>query len=163
MIDFLVSCFVIAYTIAPITTLSLRKHQPNINRPFKVPASTIFCTISFIICNLILYWSGWGVIWKMLLTIIIGYMFLTIYRICSKKTHDNLGFKSFIWMIPYLIGLGIISYCGSFGGGHNYISFGWDAVIIAIFSIIILYIAVKSSYITEHFDVIYKEAKDSQK
>ena len=163
MIDFLVSCFVIAYTIAPITTLSLRKHKPDINRPFKVPASTIFCTISFIICNLILYWSGWTVIWKMLLTIIIGYAFLSIYRISSKKTHDKLDFKSFIWMIPYLIGLGIISYCGSFGGGHNYISFGWDALIIAIFSIIILYIAVKSSYITEHFDIIYKEAKDSQK
>jgi amino acid transporter len=163
MINFLVSCFVIAYTIAPITTLSLRKHKPEIKRPFKVPSATIFCTVSFIICNFILYWSGWDVIWKMLLTIAIGYAFLAIYRACSKKEHQPLGFKSFWWMIPYFIGLGVISYCGSFGGGHNYIPFGWDAAIIAGFSVIILYLSQKCSYITESFDEIYQEAISTQK
>ena len=49
--------------------------------------------------------------------------------------------ENFGWMPLYLIGLGLISYYGSFGGKHI-ITFGWDFAIIAVFSTIIFFIAI---------------------
>jgi tellurite resistance protein TehA-like permease len=43
--------------------------------------------------------------------------------------------------VPYLLGLVVISYLGSFGG-ENIIPFGWDFLVIGLFSIAILYISV---------------------
>ena len=41
-------------------------------------------------------------------------------------------------MFGYLIGMGGITYLGAFSGGSHFLSFGWDALVIAIFSAIIL-------------------------
>lgn len=46
-------------------------------------------------------------------------------------------------MVPYLTGLVLISYLGAFGG-KNIIPFGWDFLVIGIFSLAILYLAVKN-------------------
>ena len=47
-----------------------------------------------------------------------------------------------VWIIPYLLGLVAISYLGSFGG-INIIPFGWDFVVIALFTLGIFYMAVR--------------------
>ena len=44
------------------------------------------------------------------------------------------------WAIPYLVGLGIISYLSSYSGS-NRIPFGWDFVIIAVFTLLIFFLA----------------------
>ncbi len=46
-------------------------------------------------------------------------------------------------MIPYLVGLVLISYLGAYGG-KGIIPFGWDFLVIALFSTLILFLAVKS-------------------
>ena len=51
------------------------------------------------------------------------------------------------WIIPYLVGLVIISYLGAFGG-KNIITFGWDFLVIGIFSACILYLAVATRAIS---------------
>jgi hypothetical protein len=49
--------------------------------------------------------------------------------------------RSAIWIIPYLLGIVIISYLGAFGG-LNWIPFGWDFLVMGIFSVVVLYLAV---------------------
>ncbi len=56
---------------------------------------------------------------------------------------ENIGVKSALWIIPYFAGLGLISYYGAFGG-TNLIPFGWDFLVIGIFSVAILFLAVKN-------------------
>ena len=64
----------------------------------------------------------------------------------------NLGLKSIIWIVPYLSGLVLMSYLGAFGG-KNIIPFGWDFLVIAIFSGIILKLALlcRSNILVEEF------------
>lgn len=144
MVGFLVSCFVLAYAVGPIACVSLRYKMPNAKRSFRLPAVNWIGLLAFYICNLIIYWTDWSTVWRMLLTIAIGYIFLFVYRFIKKENPNKLDLNKAYWLFPYFIGLGIISYLGAFGG-HNIIKFGWDFVIIAIFSAIIFYWAVKAS------------------
>lgn len=61
--------------------------------------------------------------------------------IFRKRVAMNMGLKSGLWIAPYLLGLITISYLGAFGG-KNIIPFGWDFLVIAIFSLVIFYLAV---------------------
>lgn len=143
MVGFLVSCFVIAYAVGPISCLSLRYQMPNAERSFKLPAAHVVTYLAFYICNLIIYWTSWPTVWRMLVTISIGYIFLTAYRFWHKGKTQALNVKHSYWLIAYFIGIGLISYLGAFGG-RNIIKFDWDFAVIAIFSGIIFYWAVKS-------------------
>ena len=69
-------------------------------------------------------------------------------------------FDRSFWVGPYLLGLFTISYLGSFGG-KGYITFGWDFLVIGIFSIVILMLAVmtrRGVVMQEQYQVYRKEA-----
>lgn len=151
---FIMVCFILSYAIGPIALLALRRKMPNIERPFRLPLPKFFSFMAFYICNLLLFWSGWNMVWRMLVAIAVGYIFLIIYRYfqAKKQIVEKLGWPNIFWLFPYFIGLGIISYFGSFGNGKNLISFGWDFAVIAIFSIIILYFAVYKCKSTEQVE-----------
>jgi amino acid transporter len=143
MVSFIVSAFVLAYAIGPLSCAALRKTMPDVERPFKLPAYTMMCLAAFFICNLIIYWTGWNVVWKMLVTVLIGYLWLA-YQAHKNKDMD-IDLKHGLWIIPYLIGLGVISYLGSFGGGDKIIPFGWDFLVVGILSVLIYYYALYSA------------------
>lgn len=139
MVGFIVSIFVFAYAVGPIALVSLRYQIPDMPRPFKVPAAKYTCMFAFYICTLILFWTGWHIISKMLITIGIGLIYFTLHTL---KTKNDIALKNGLWVFPYTIGLGIISYLGSYGGGINVIPFGWDFLVIAVFSVICFWYAV---------------------
>lgn len=142
MVSFLVSAVVLSYAMGPIALVSLRRQMPDINRPFKSPYSMVLSLLAFYFCNLINYWTGWGTIWKLMIAILIGFtIFIVTYYHKRKHFEEGFHFKSFIWLIPYLSGLCLISYLGSYGGGKNILGFGWDFLVIGLFSIIIFYAA----------------------
>lgn len=144
MVEFLVSAVVISYAMGPIALLSLRKQLPNERRPFRLPAATIICPIAFYCCNLISYWTGWHTISKLAIAMLIGFVIFGISNLRGGGIQQGrFGIKALRWLIPYLSGLVIISYLGSFDG-KGVITFGWDFLIIGIFSLIILYLAVES-------------------
>lgn len=143
MVSFLVSGMVLSYAIGPIAVLCLRKELPNQKRLFRLPAANVICLIAFYCCNLMSYWTGWETISKLAIAILIGYMIFGISYFKNRIKEKELGFKSALWLIPYLSGLVLISYLGPFGGKHI-IPFGWDFLVIAIFSIIILFLSVKN-------------------
>lgn len=141
MVSFLVSAVVISYAIGPISLLCLRLQLPAERRPFRLPAANIICLLAFYCCNLISYWTGWETIWKLAIAMSIGIivLFIAYYRGYIDKNH--FGLKSIFWLGPYLIGLFLISYAGSFGG-KGYIPFGWDFFVIALFTVAILTLAI---------------------
>ena len=141
MVSFLVSCFILAYAVGPIACVVLRQKDAKRARPFKLRAHRIISNIAFIICNLLIYWSGWDVVWKMMLAVGFGYIYLFIFLYLKRQSIADLHFRAGIWTIPYLLGLYILSYIGDFGGRH-YLSFGWDMLVIAIFSVLIFRYAI---------------------
>ncbi len=140
MVGFLVSGMVISYAIGPIALLCLRLELPKEKREFRLPCAHISCLFAFYFCNLIVYWTGWQTIYKLAIAILIGFVAFGIAYL-RGNIKKSLGLKSAIWVMPYLGGLILFSYLGSFGG-KNIIPFGWDFLVIAIFSVVILYLAV---------------------
>lgn len=146
MVSFLVSGTVISYAMGPIALLCMRLELPNQARTFRLPAAKILCLCAFYCCNLLSYWTGWETLSKLSIAILIGLLFFVIAVLRGRLSTISLslGMKSSFWMAPYLLGLAMISYLGSFGGGKNWIPFGWDFIVIAIFSVAILFLAVKN-------------------
>lgn len=143
MVSFLVSGMVISYAIGPIALLCMRYEIPNQKRPFRIPAAPLFCLLAFYFCNLLSYWTGWETISKLAIAMGLGIIFFVIAVIRGRIPYESLGLKSAFWIIPYFTGLFTISYYGAFGG-TNAIPFGWDFLVIGIFSTVILYLAVKN-------------------
>ncbi len=141
MVSFLVSGMVISYAMGPIALLCLRRELPNQKRLFRLPMANLLCLIAFYFCNLMSYWTGWETIYKLALAILIGFIFFALSCVQNQLKNHALGLKAMLWMIPYLGGLVLISYLGAFGG-KNIIPFGWDFLVIGIFSIVILFLAV---------------------
>ena len=140
MVGFLVSAFVLCYVIGPVALISLRSLWPDEKRSFRLPFAHVWCFLSFYFSNLIIYWTGWSIFKQMLIAILIGLVLLLFSVIISRKSFDGVKFniKESIWVFGYLIGMGFIAYFGAFSGGKHFLSFGWDALVIAIFSAFIL-------------------------
>lgn len=143
MVNFLVSAMVITYAMGPIALLCLRLTMPEKERPFRLPAANLFCLLAFYSCNLFSYWIGWETISKLAITLGIGMFCFVVSYLKGSVNIQRHELKAAIWIVPYLFGLVAISYFGSFGG-INIIPFGWDFLVIGIFSVVILYISIKS-------------------
>lgn len=145
MISFLASLMAASYVITPICLLTLRKLAPDYKRPLKLPFASVWATAAFYFCNLLTYWSGWDIIWKMEICLAASVVFLFIYHYGTKRGRQlHLDFKAALWIWPYFSGLALISYLGDFGG-RALIPFGWDMLTLLLFSIGIMYLAVNFS------------------
>ena len=146
MAAFLTSLIALTYAIAPINLLTLRYQLPDVKRSFRLPFAHVWTAFAFYTCNLLVYWSGWDTISKLSVAIGIGLVVLSLDILVKNRFKSHImhfDFYSSLWIWPYFIGLSIISYLGNFGGGRGIITFGPDFAIIAIFSVIVLWAAVK--------------------
>lgn len=135
LVSFLISAFILSYAVGPISCSSLRKIMPNAKRPFRLPFETGFAIVAFYFCNLLAFWTGWQTFSKLLIAIGVGYLFLAICKMTKEGKKLDLNFRSGLWLFPYYSGLGLFSYLGTFGEGLGLLSFGWDFLIIFIFSL----------------------------
>lgn len=143
MVGFLVGALVLAFAVGPLALIVLRKTMPLHPRPFKIPLPKLICLIAFYVCNLIIYWTGWLIVSKIIVAILLGYIFLFCYRFTEHGRKIDLHWRNAWWLPIYISALGITSYLGAFGG-LNVISFGWDFLVIAIITYVIFEAAARS-------------------
>ena len=141
MVSFLVSGMVISYAMGPIALLCMRLERPQAQRLFRLPAASYVCALAFYFCNLLSYWTGWETLSKLAIAMVIGLGFFSVAAWRGKIKVKSYGLRSACWLGPYLSGLVGMSYLGSFGGRHL-IPFGWDFLVIGVFSLFILYLAI---------------------
>ena len=141
MVSFLVSAFVLCYAVGPVALLSLRKQLPNQPRPFRLPWANLLSFLAFFIGNFLVYCTGWTTVFHMLFAVLIGLFVLGLIRVF--KSQEVLNLKESLWVFAYLIGLGVISYLGEFGG-KNILKPGFDILVLFIFSGLILNLALRS-------------------
>ncbi len=158
IVSFLSSALVFSFAVGPICLIALRKQQPERKRPFSLPFYKVVSFIAFFVCNLMIYWSGWDVVWKLGVTVITGFVVFVISNYLSRNTIDpehvatKLDYKCSIWLLPYMGIFCILSYYSSFTGGQKLIPIGWDFLIIALFSLFIFYLALKMCLPKEESD-----------
>jgi amino acid transporter len=143
LVGFVTDASVLMYAGAPLAMAAFRKQVPEVNRPFRMPGAAVFGPIAFIVANLIIYWSGWTIVWHLGLAIVIGYILIGI-QMYTDKSRPNLNVQSAYWLPVYLIGIGVISWQGGFGGGQGHIGLWYDILIVAAFSLGIYYWAIYS-------------------
>ena len=139
LVGLVTSASVLMYAGAPLSMGAFRRTLPDANRPYKVPAGTIISPLAFVIAGLIMYWSGFEVIWKLGIVLVIGYVLIGICMAFDPQ-RPPLDWKSAQWLPFYLVGMGIISWQGQFGPKNaNHIPFWWDMLIVAGFCLVIYY------------------------
>ena len=136
---------VLMYAGAPLSLGAFRGQVPEANRPYRLPAAAVLAPAAFVVSDLLIYWSGFEVIWKLGLVLVIGYVLIGI-SMAFDKQRPPLDWKSAVWLPVWLVGLGIISWLGQFSGGAvaspvntKTIPFWWDILVVAAFSLIIYY------------------------
>ncbi|OGT09619.1 MAG: amino acid permease [Gammaproteobacteria bacterium GWE2_42_36] len=143
MMSFLTSLLAVTYGIGPVCLLALRYQLPNQPRPLKLPFGSLWATVAFYICTLLIYFSGWHIVSKMGIAIGIGLLLLLVQHAFSRNPKKSaLRWRESIWIWPYFIGLSIFSYLGDYGGGIQMIDVETILWMLAIFCILIMVLAV---------------------
>jgi amino acid transporter len=135
---------VLMYAGAPLSLGALRKQVPDAPRPYRVPGAVVMAPLAFIIASMIIYWSGFTVVWKLGVVLVIGYILIGIWMAVDKQ-RPPLDWRAAQWLPVYLIGMGIISWQGQYSGESSTapplntgrIPFWWDFLVVAGFSLAI--------------------------
>ncbi|MGH8199013.1 MAG: APC family permease [Steroidobacteraceae bacterium] len=134
---------VLSYSIGPVILLHLRKALPDAERPFRLRASRLVAPVAFIASNWIIYWTGYAVTEWMFGAVFAYIVVYVAWCLVARRPGIVRGWRQGWWVIPYLIGMWVVSYLGPGGamGGRGVIDFFTGMWIIAAFSLIILWLA----------------------
>jgi amino acid transporter len=118
LVGVVTSASVMMYAGAPLALGALRLQKPDLPRPYRLPAAEILAPLSFVLATFIVYWAGWSTYTTLMAAMLIGYVLMAI----SAALHLNpnqpkVDWEAAVWIFPYLIGMGVISYFGTFGAG----------------------------------------------
>ncbi|MFC4270134.1 amino acid permease [Sneathiella chungangensis] len=136
MVSLTSAAIVLSLVSGPIAVHALRRQLPDRPRYFRLPAVGLLANLGFIAATLTLYWSGWTSIRLLLFLILAGLVLFLLFRRLSD-TRESLDLREALWLLPYLVGLGLLSYFGNFGDGRGLIPFGWDLALAALLSLVI--------------------------
>ena len=150
LVGYISSIMALSYGIGPVVLLALRKSLPEHTRerPFRLPWAPVLGPICFIISNLVIYWSGlhgntlfFGIIGGMLA------IFLLYRVLFDRPGFYSLPWKNTWWVLPYFGGLWLLDFVGSRSmvGGKGYLPFPWDVGAVAVFSLVVMYLALKAA------------------
>jgi amino acid transporter len=139
LVGVIVGASVLMYAGAPLSVGAFRRQVPEANRPYRMPAAGFLTPAAFVVADLLIYWSGFEVVWKLGIVLVIGYILIGI-GMAFDKERPPLDWKSAVWLPVWLLGLGLISWQGQYGPGNTgNIPFWWDMLLVAVFSVVIFY------------------------
>jgi amino acid transporter len=142
LVGFITSASVLSFGSGPLTTGAMRRALPDQKRPFTVPFGDVIPFLAFWSSNLIVYWTGWNTNWKLFVAVGLGFVLLGVQHLVYGEG-DGYDWKAGSWVWPWLGGLGLISYLGSFDGGTGFFQFGTGFVALFFLSLIVYVWAMK--------------------
>ncbi len=162
LVGFITSATVMSFASGPLVLSAMRRQIPDQERPFKVPGGHIIPVLAFWSSNLIVYWSGWDTVWKLMLAVVLGLVLLVFFQM-RKDTPPIDFLPGAAWYVPWLGGLTLVSWLGDYGGGRGVLGFGISIPILLALSIIIYAIsqwsALSPERVQEHIRQSVEEAE----
>jgi amino acid transporter len=158
LVNIVTGASVLMYAGAPLALGALRRSKPSLPRSYRLPGAGVIAPLSFVLANFIVFWAGWNTVSTLMLVLLIG----IVLMLGSAALHLNedipkLDVGAAIWIVPYLVGMTLISYFGSFGtgaiigglgpfknlilGGNGDLPLWYDLLVLTAFSLAIYYIA----------------------
>lgn len=135
---------------------------------------------AFIVANEVILFSGWAVVYKLVLAIIIGFALLALnYAFSAPDDRPRLDLRHATWIAPYLVGLAVVSYLSSFDtstkggpfglllGPTNTLHFGYDVLAMAVVSLLVYALAMRQRLpddrVQVYIDQVTTEAEEEQR
>jgi amino acid transporter len=171
LVGFVTSATVLSFGAGCMALSALRRELPDARRPFRVPFGDVIPFLAFYSSNLIVYWAGWDVDWKLFVGILLGFVLLAIYAAVRRGDLPAMDWKSGAsWTLPWLGGLALISYFGSYpdpaAGNRSDIGFGWGFVVVLALSLLVFAIAhsvrLPRNRVKEHIEQTLIEAEEEK-
>ncbi|GAA1027931.1 APC family permease [Amycolatopsis albidoflavus] len=147
LVGVITSATAIMYAFAPVSLAALRRRDPARPRPYRLPVPWLLAPVGFVAANLVIYWGGFDVTWKILVAIGAGAVVFGINRAMTPPAErPRLDVRSAAWIGPWLLGTGLLGYCGRYGGGAQNLLPEWvDLAAVAVFSLLVFRLAVASA------------------
>ncbi|MBV2151406.1 APC family permease [Kitasatospora sp. SUK 42] len=144
LVGFITSAVVLMYAGAPLAFGVLRKRLPGMERSYHLPGGSVISPLAFAVASLVIYWSGWDILWRLGLAILIGYVLLggySAYAVSRGVPHaPRMDFRAGQWLPVYLVGMGLISWQGGFGAGaRGNLPLWWDIAVVVAFALAVYY------------------------
>jgi amino acid transporter len=148
LVGLITGASVLMYAGAPLSVGAFRGQVPDASRPYQMPAAAVLAPAAFVVADLLIYWSGFEVVWKLGVVLVLGYVVIGVCMAFDPQ-RPPLDWKSAIWLPAWLIGMGIISWQGQYSGAPSsdkhplpptntfHIGFWYDILIVAAFSVAI--------------------------
>jgi len=145
LVGFITSATVLSFASGPLVHASLRAQIPDQERPFRLPGGHTIPLLAFWGSNLIVYWSGWTTVWKLMVAVVIGFALLGAFTASGQMKGKSLDVRSGLWVFPWLVGLTVISYLGNYpepaAGNLAYLNFVLSAGLLLILSVAVYVLA----------------------
>ena len=143
LVGYISSVTVLSYGLGPIILLHLRRTLPDAPRAFRLWWAWVLAPAAFIISNWIILWTGFdtgNVLFGMIAVMFIAYA--VYYYLGRRESKGGFGWLQIAWVFPYFGGLWLLLYYGpKVLGGHGQLGFGEDMLLSALFSLVIMGLA----------------------
>ncbi len=161
---------VLSYMIGPVILLHLRRVLPDATRPFRLRGVHVVSIIAFTFSNWIIYWTGYETV-TILFCLVAAYIvaYLAWYTI-KRKSLSELGWQQAWWLLLYFVGMWLICKLGPdinplsgfkiLGSSSNVFGFFTGMWILAVFSLIILWLALLCGQKSEAAQRVADQIKD---
>ncbi|APH55495.1 Amino acid permease [Granulibacter bethesdensis] len=149
---------IISYVMIPICAMSLRRTARDMNRPVRLPGIYVIGHFAFMCASLLLYWARWPLTGYIILLLIAALPIYIYYQ--SKKGWVGAGddVRAARWFVLYLLVMAALSWAGSAAfGGHDYLPYGWDMVIVSVISLVFSNWGVRSGWRTDALEIAEQE------
>jgi amino acid transporter len=144
------SAMILSLGIGPVMLISLRRQMADTARKFTLPFAPVLCAVAFVFATLAVMWAGWDTMKLLLLTIAIGIVAFVVGHVRSSAARPE--YRHAIWLIPYIAGLAILTWLGTYGGGRGVIPFGWDLLLCGLLGLGSFVWATRSGLAQNQFD-----------
>lgn len=167
LVGFITSATVLSFGSGPVVLLAMRKQLPEQHRPYRLGDKTVW-VIGFLALwstNLIVYWAGWELNWKLFLLLILGWLLMVAFLKFSKQEHPQLDLGAGTWVFVWFLGLAVISFLGDYpaeaDGAGNLGLFGLfgGAVATLALTVVVLWVAMRNALPRERVEEILSESK----
>ena len=147
LVGFHTSAMVMSFGSGPLTMMALRKELPDYRRPFRLGGGWIIPYLAFLSSNLIVFWSGWDVVWKLMVAVLLGLVLMAVHETGWGRHTPKLDMRAGFWMLPWLSGVTLISWLGRYpafdkhAGNLGYLDMVSGVAVIVVFSALIMGLA----------------------
>ena len=79
LVGLITGASVLMYAGAPLSVGAFRGQVPEAPRPYRMPAAWVLAPAAFAVADLLIYWSGFEVVWKLGVVLVLGYVVIGIF------------------------------------------------------------------------------------